>query len=117
VIYGASELGGEVAVLERIETSGDTKSVRVWIVDEIGSSLIEHGDADAYWITQLETYDQLTIKRDGEMISYRGTPDPTAHATYHKLRREKYGWADRTLEALGSKATECTSVPVRLELL
>ena len=55
VIYGASELGGEVVVLQRIEATGETTRIRVWVVDEVGSSLIEHGDASSYWICLLYT--------------------------------------------------------------
>jgi len=117
VIYGASELGGEVAVLERIDESGETTRVRVWIVDEVGSALIEHGDAEDYWITQLQSSDRVTLERDGETIHYKGTADPASHDTYHKLRRKKYGWADKTLEALGGNAADCAGLPVRLELI
>ena len=117
VIYGASELGGEVAVLQRIEATGETTRVRVWVVDEVGSSLIEHGDASSYWITQLETNDRITLERDGEQIGYQAVADQEAHTTYHKLRREKYGWADQTLEMLGGKAAECNGLPVRLKLI
>ena len=35
VIYGASELGGEVAVLQRIDATGETTRIRVWVVDEV----------------------------------------------------------------------------------
>lgn len=117
VIYGASELGGEVAILERNNESGEATRVRVWIVDEVFSSLIEHGDVNSHWITHLQTSDRVTLERDGEVISYKGTADPAAHDTYHKLRREKYGWADKTLEALGGKAADCDGIPVRLVLI
>jgi hypothetical protein len=116
VIYGASELGGEVVTLHRAEADGVVSEVRVWIVDNDGLSWIEHGDADSYWIAQLPDSPNLVLTREGRTISYVGTSDPDSHDLYHQLRRQKYGWADQLVGLIGGGGTECTGVPVRLQL-
>ena len=116
VTYGASELGGEVVTLERAEADGGASQVRIWIVDDAGMSWIEHGDANSFWITQLTDSPTVVLQRGGETVRYVGTPDPSSHDLYHKLRSEKYGWADQVVALLGGgDAAECQGVPVRLQ--
>ena len=117
-IYGASELGGEVVTLARAESNGDASQVRVWIVDENGTSWIEHGDADSFWITQLSESPDIALTRAGRTTNYTGTPERDSHDLYHQLRREKYAMADQILELLGAPGVdECEGVPVRLQLV
>ena len=116
-IYGASELGGEVVTLARAESNGDASQVRIWIVDENGTSWIEHGDADSFWITQLSESPDIALTRAGRTTNYTGTPERDSHDLYHQLRREKYAMADQILELLGAPGVdECEGVPVRLQL-
>ena len=117
-IYGASELGGEVVTLARAESNGDASQVRVWIVDENGTSWIEHGEADSFWITQLSESPDIALTRAGRTTNYTGTPERDSHDLYHQLRREKYAMADQILELLGAPGVdECEGVPVRLQLV
>jgi len=102
-------------VLDRADAAGESSHVRVWIVDEGDNAWIEHGDADAHWIAQLQDDDRVTVERSGMSVDYQGRADPKSHELYHRLRRAKYGWADQMLEMLGGKAADCTGVPVRLE--
>ena len=115
VVYGASELGGEVVVLQRAAPDGSTDSVRIWIVDDDAGTWVEHGGPDAHWIARLAEDPTLTLERDGTAAVYQATPDPAAHARYHELRRAKYGWADAVVELATGAASECPGVPVRLE--
>jgi hypothetical protein len=115
-MYGASELGGEVVTLDRTEANGDVSRIRVWIVDSDGISWVEHGEADAPWITRLSNSPEVVLAREGQPNHYIGTPDRGAHARYHRLRRAKYGTADRVIELLTGDTAECRSVPVRLEI-
>ena len=115
VIYGASELGGEVVTLERAQANGDVNKVRIWIVDQDDASWIEHGEAESFWITQLTESPTIVLSREGRAVSYMGTPDRESHDLYHKLRREKYGWADQIVGLVSGGAAECQGVPVRLE--
>lgn len=115
VIYGASELGGEVVTLDRSTPSGETSSVRIWIVDDGNSSLIEHGDADSFWMKQLADSPQLKLIRGDGTANYVGTTDGDSHDLYHRLRREKYGWADQVVGFFSGDVAECQGIPVRLQ--
>ncbi|MGK0471050.1 MAG: hypothetical protein ACJAR0_001525 [Candidatus Azotimanducaceae bacterium] len=117
IIYGASELGGEVVTLDRAELEGDPSRIRIWIVDQQDSSWIEHSDADSFWMTQLTESANVVLDRGGQTVNYIGTPDRDSHDLYHQLRREKYGWADKTIAFLSGGDAECEGVPVRLESL
>ena len=115
LLYGASELGGEVVTLQRTNSDGHSGNVRIWIVDLGDSSWIEHGDRQSYWITQLSESPRVTLTRNGKTLDYVGSADPDSHQLYHKLRREKYTWADSFIELMGGGGgASCTSVPVRL---
>ena len=111
VLYGTSlvalsELGGEVATLTRPESDGSTKNIRVWIVDSDNDSWIEHGTDESYWIKQSSDGVEVFANRE-------------SHDFYHKLRREKYAFADKMLDILSFGATSkenCSGVPVRLVL-
>ena len=118
LMFGLSELGGEVATLVRPETDGSNKNIRVWIVDADNKSWIEHGDSESYWIRGLIDDSGIFITREGEEQKYLAFDDRDSHDVYHKLRREKYGLADKMLDILsfGSTSKEnCEGIPVRLE--
>ncbi len=117
LMFGASEFGGEVATLLRPKQDGGVKNVRVWIVNAGDDSLIEHGDSSSFWIKQLNSQPEISLIRDGEEKKYFAEPDANAHDLYHRLRREKYGIADRIVEigSFGSQALDtCIYAPVRL---
>ena len=112
--FNASELGGEVVTLERINGDNSISEVRIWIVDQDSFSWIEHGDRQAYWITELSESSEVILIRHGEALNYIGSIDPDAHPLYHKLRRQKYTWADAFIALLTGNADDCNGVPVRL---
>ena len=116
--FGLSELGGEVATLVRPEADQSNKNIRVWIVDADNKSWIEHGDSESYWIRGLIDDSGIFITREGEEQKYLAFDDRDSHDVYHKLRREKYGLADKMLDILSFGATSkenCEGIPVRLE--
>ena len=115
LLYGASELGGEVVTLQRTNSDGSSSNIRIWIVDLGDSSWIEHSDRQAYWITQLSESPKVTLTRNGETLDYIGSADPDSHRLYHKLRREKYTWADSLIELSRWEDAGCTGMPVRLD--
>ncbi|MAJ58579.1 MAG: hypothetical protein CBC48_00765 [bacterium TMED88] len=119
VIYGASELGGEVVVLHRIRDPGapanEIDRVRVWIVEDDQVAWIEHGDAQSAWISALSQDPVIRIERAGKLGSYRASADPSAHDHYHTLRRERYGWADVLIGWVSGGAASCEGIPVRIE--
>ena len=117
LMLGASELGGEIVTLLRPEQDGSVKEVRLWIVDAGNKSWVEHGDNESYWQKQLSDQADISLIRDGEQKKYTAVPDLSAHDYYHRLRREKYGIADKIVDigsfGLQDKDT-CMGVPVRL---
>ena len=123
IVYGVlmfrlSELGGEVVILVRPEADQSNKNIRVWIVDADNKSWIEHGDSESYWIQGLVNDSGIFIIREGKEQKYLAFDDRDSHDVYHKLRREKYGLADKMLDILsfGSTSKEnCEGIPVRLE--
>ena len=118
LMFGLSELGGEVGTLVRPEADGSYKNIRVWIVDADNKSWIEHGDKESVWIQGLIDDSGIFITREGEEQKYLAFDDRDSHDVYHKLRREKYGLADKMLDILsfGSTSKEnCEGIPVRLE--
>lgn len=119
VVYGASELGGEVVVLYRVDNHGspadEIDRVRVWIVEDGQGTWIEHGDAQSAWISALSEDPVVRIERAGQVGAFRASADPSAHDHYHKLRRARYGWADALIGWLSGGASSCEGVPVRVE--
>ena len=118
LMFGLSELGGEVATLVRPEADGSNKNIRVWIVDADNKSWIEHGDSESYWIRGLIDDSGIFITREGEEKKYLAFADRDSHDFYHKLRREKYGLSDKMIDILSFGATSkenCEGIPVRLE--
>ena len=118
LMFGFSELGGEVATLVRPEADGSNKNIRVWIVDADNKSWIEHGDSESYWIRGLIDDSGIFITREGEEKKYLAFADRDSHDLYHNLRREKYGFSDKMLDILAFGATSkenCEGIPVRLE--
>ena len=114
-IYVASELGGEVVILDRYESAGDTSQVRIWIVDADGKSWVEHGDHDAPWFTRLSQSPELVLNRAGKATRYLAKADPANHALYHQLREAKYGFADQLIRQLTNPG-DCDGIPVQLQL-
>jgi len=118
LMFSLSELGGEVVILVRPEADQSNKNIRVWIVDADNKSWIEHGDSESYWIQGLVNDSGIFIIREGEEQKYLAFDDRDSHDVYHKLRREKYGLADKMLDILSFGTTSkenCEGIPVRLE--
>ncbi len=117
-LYLASELGGEVVILEKSVAPNETRMVRLWIVEDsaiANVAWIEHGDKSASWIQQLSEDPIITLTRDQRTLQYHATLDEAAHDLMHRLRRAKYGWADRFIELLFGKSSEtCTDATIRL---
>ena len=118
LMFSLSELGGEVVILVRPEADQSNKNIRVWIVDADNKSWIEHGDSESYWIQGLVNDSGIFIIREGKEQKYLAFNDRDSHDVYHKLRREKYGLADKMLDILSFGATSkenCEGISVRLE--
>jgi len=117
LIYGASEFAGEVVTLDRRDANGEVSQVRIWIVEQEGSAWVEHGNAESFWITHLAESAAVVMNRNGESVSYVGTPDSASHDLYHQLRLDKYNWGDQLIASLTGGYADCDGLPVRLSLV
>ena len=114
----ASELGGEVVTLLRPNADTSVSETRVWIVDTGHFEMIEHGEAGVGWLKLLKHSPNILIRRGDQLVSYSGILAVEQHDLYHKLRREKYGFADQIIESLSmTPSSECTGAPVVLRRL
>ena len=113
-IFAASELGGEVVTLQRVEDNGDVSQIRIWIVDDGDTAYIEHGAPDAYWMRQLAASRSITLSRNGQAQQFVATAAPESHQLYHDLRRQKYTWADQFIGLFSGGEHNCGGVPVKL---
>tara|TARA_B110000503_G_scaffold141078_1_gene233608 strand:- start:1151 stop:1576 length:426 start_codon:yes stop_codon:yes gene_type:complete len=117
LLYGASEVSGEVVTLDRPDANGEVSQVRIWIVEQDGNAWVEHGNAESFWITHLTESAAVALNRNGESVIYVGTPDSASHDLYHQLRLEKYGWGAQLIASLTGGDADCDGLPVRLSLV
>ena len=115
-MLGLSEIAGEVVTLTKSGEGGETRTVRLWIVDDGSSSWVEHGDSSSFWIKQLVENPELKLERDGVTKIYHARADLESHALVHRLLNEKYGIIDSIIRMLSGEADRCPGVPVRLTL-
>ena len=114
VVYGASELGGEVVVLHTRDAAGADVATPLWIVDDAGSAWLRSGLQSSGWFVRLEASPEVRVERAGQTQPYRAVPvrSPEARDRIHVLMREKYGWADRLI---GATRGGSDSIAVRLD--
>ncbi|MEX2206259.1 MAG: hypothetical protein WEF50_08540 [Myxococcota bacterium] len=113
-IFGASELGGEIATLGTSTADGEA-STRIWVVDDAGHAWLRAGAPGNGWLVRIDANPNVTVERNGVLTRYTAVPvrdDPTLRDRIHALMREKYTWADRIVSALRDGSH---SVPIRLD--
>ena len=106
-MLGLSGIAGE---------EGETRAVRLGIVDDGLSSWVEHGDSSSFWIKQLVENPELKLERDGTTNIYHARANLESHALVHRLSNEKYVLIDSIIRILSGEADRCPGVPVRLTL-
>lgn len=114
VIFGASELGGELVTLHTHDANGAERTTHLWVVDDAGYAWLRAGVPSSGWLKRIEADPEVTVVRGGESHHFKAVPvhDPVVRDRIHALMREHYPVADRIVSAIrdGTK-----SVPVRLE--
>ena len=103
-MLGLSEIAGEVVTLTKSDEEGQTRTVRLWIVDDDSFSWVEHGDSSSFWIKQLVENPELKLERDGVTNIYHARADLESHALVHRLLNEKYGVIDSIIRMLGGES-------------
>lgn len=100
VVYGASELAGEVITLRTMRADGLAMETQLWIVDDAGRSFLRAGDPGAGWLERLRADPEVEVVRDGVPRSYRAVVAPEMHDRVNLLMARKYGWAETLLGLL-----------------
>lgn len=113
LVFGISEVGGEVVTLETRDAQGEPQQTRLWVVDHEGHAWLRSGAPESGWFLRLETNPDVSLTRDGTTAAYRAEPvrDPTVRDRIHALMLEKYTFAERFVAATRDGTH---SVPVRL---
>jgi hypothetical protein len=99
-ILVASEMGGEVAVLETQRADGRTFETSVWVVDLDRSVWIRAGNADSEWVARLRAEPEVFLTRADERTTYRAKIIDGLVDRVSLAMREKYGAADRLVSTV-----------------
>ena len=113
LVFGISELGGEVVTVETLDSDGTPHETRLWVVDDGGDAWLRSGVPTSSWFLRLDANPEVHVTRAGETHSYRAEPvrDPAVRDRIHAKMAEKYGLAERLIAA--SRDGD-RSIPVRL---
>ncbi len=112
VIYGSSELSGEVITLRTFHPDGLATATSLWIVDDGARSYIRSGTPDSKWLARIETDSNVEIVRAGVTQAYRAVLVPKRRERVNGLMAEKYGWAD---SMMGWMRDPTETVAIRLD--
>jgi hypothetical protein len=114
IVFGASELGGELVTLHTRDASGADKTTHLWVVDDAGFAWLRAGKPTSGWLVRMEANPDVTVERGGMTYHFKAVPvhEPVVRDRIHALMREKYPFADRVISLLRDPNG---SVPVRLE--
>lgn len=110
VQIAASE-SGEVVILTTRDESGADATTRVWVVDLDGYQWLRAGAPNASWFARLKSQTAVKMERDGRVETYAPQIDMSRTGAVNALMLEKYGWAERYIGFIISRAD---SVPIRL---
>lgn len=115
-IFAASEMAGEIVVLETRDAAGEPVETRLWVVDHEGHAWLRAGQPTSGWFVRLETEPEVRVERDGVRAAYRAVPvdDPAIRDRIHALNRDKYGGYDAFISLARDGSL---SIPVRLDPL
>jgi len=115
-IFGVSETGGEVVVLETLDAGGAPHETRLWVVDDGGDAWLRSGQPTSSWLLRIDENPRVRVPRGRASASYRAEPvhDPAVRDRIHARMAEKYGFAD---ELWSRFADRDRSVPIRLQPL
>lgn len=112
----AASESGEVLVLETRAAAGETRTTRIWVVDDAGAAWVR-GDDGSGWVQRLLQQPDVFASRGDERSAFRAVPDrtPAARDRVNALMREKYGFADRFIGASLGDAEREGALPIRLD--
>ena len=107
----ASE-SGEVVVVQTLDASGAPHETRLWVVDDGGRAWIRAGNPQSSWLINIQQDPAVTVTRGEDTAQYTAVPDVASRDRINGLMRDKYGWADRYIDALFGRED---ATPIRLD--
>jgi hypothetical protein len=111
-ILAASEMGGEVVVIETQDSNGRSFETSVWVVDFDRGAWLRGGNADSDWVVRLQAQPEVFMTRAGHRVAYRAQVVAGLADRVNTAMREKYGAADRLVSTTHDSERV---VPIRLD--
>jgi hypothetical protein len=99
-ILAASEMGGEVVVIETLDPNGRSFETSVWVADFDRGAWLRGGSADSVWVGRLRAQPEVFMTRDGERAAYRAQIIDGLVKRVNLAMRDKYGLADRLVTTI-----------------
>jgi hypothetical protein len=99
-VLAASEMGGEVVVIETQGSNGRSFETSVWVVDFDRGAWLRGADADSAWVGRLRVNQEVFMTRAGERVAYRAQIIDGLVERVNLALREKYGVADRLVSTI-----------------
>ena len=99
----------EVVQLHTVDEAGETKTTRLWIVDDEGFAYLR-GDESSGWVSRIRSSEEFQLTRGGETASYTFRLRPDKVEKLNRLMQEKYTWGDTVIDALIGGRTEALAI-------
>ncbi|MBW2385504.1 MAG: hypothetical protein JRG92_17875 [Deltaproteobacteria bacterium] len=112
VVFGASELAGEVITLRTYHADGLATETPLWIIDEGGRKYIRAGNPESSWFQRLQADPNVEVVRDGVTTPYRTVVVVAMRDRVNLRMAEKYGWGEWLLGLIRDKEG---TTPIRLD--
>ncbi len=103
-IFGASEFGGEVAVLETTGGRGEKFTTSLWVVDVNGSPVLRAGNPDSEWLARVQAEPSVALIRGEVRTKYEAEIIQGYAAEVNELMRDQYGFADQIVGVVQEKS-------------
>lgn len=112
LVQGVASETGEVVLLTTLhDTTGETSTTRLWVVDHDGAMWLR-GNAESGWTQRaLAQTAPLQLERNDRHYIFGVASEPAQVARVNALMRKKYGWRDQLISLMAPRED---SVALRL---
>lgn len=111
-LYGARNLGGEVATLYSDDASGRTFHSPVWVIESGHELWIRSVRPTTAWLDRIINQPTIELLRGAELKTYHATPLAHRRSRINALMAERYGWAEWLLAKVEDREQ---AIPVYLD--
>ncbi len=84
----------EVVQLHTIDENGETKTTRLWIVDDGGYQYLRSSSGSSGWLAYVPQGREFTLTRNGVTAGYTAVPRIDKRDIINHLAQEKYTWGN-----------------------